>query len=187
MSEEKSIHSELIEKISICDEKAFKELFDTYTEPLLNFAYRFVKDNQIAEDIVQGVFVKIWINREKLESVSSIKSYLYSAVRNSVFQYLRHEKVKQKSKTTIQSLNTINYSPEQEIQDKELSIIIKNIIEELPEKCQNIFKMNRFDGLSYSEIAEVENISVNTVKTQMGRAYKFLRKRLTPLITSIIF
>ena len=128
------------------------------------------------------VFVKIWINREKLKSISALKTYLFSAVRNNAFQYLRHEKVKMKNEVTIQSQNPINKTPEHEIEEKELSIIIRNAIEELPEKCKVIFKMNRFDGLSYIEISEIENISINTVKTQMGRAYKFLRKKLTTYI-----
>ena len=182
MFQEKSQDSVIITKLNSIDEKTFKELFETYAESLLNFSFRFVRDRQIAEDIVQGVFVKIWINRKKLEPISSLKAYLFSAVRNSAFQHLRHETVKQKSEATIQSLNPTPYTPEQEIQEKELLSIIKNAIEELPEKCKNIFKMNRFDGLSYSEIAEVENISINTVKTQMGRAFKFLRKRIIFLL-----
>jgi RNA polymerase sigma-70 factor, ECF subfamily len=186
MSEENTIEAKLLSRICLGDEQAFKEFFNSFAESLLNFAFRFVKDRQIAEDIVQGVLVKIWINRENLKPISSIKSYLFCAVRNGAFQYLKHEKVKQNNEEIIKSLHSINQTPEQEIQEKELSNIIKKTVEELPDKCQNIFKMNRYDGLSYSEIAELENISINTVKTQMGRAFIFLRKRLTPLLTSII-
>ena len=140
MSDKKLKESDLMRRICKSDEKAFKELFNTYSESLLNFAFRFVKDHQIAEDIVQGVFVKIWMNKENLKPSSSIKSYLFCAVRNGAFQYLKHEKVKQKNEAIIQSLNTANFTPEQEFQERELSGIIKKVIDELPEKCQNIFK-----------------------------------------------
>jgi len=171
--------SVLIERIRAGDSSAFQSLFNLYADLLLNYVHHYVNDPQICEDIVQELFVKIWLKRKNLKSISSIKSYLYTAVRNGAFQYLRHEKVKQKSEATIKSLYTFNQTPEQKMHEEELTNTIQSAIEELPEKCQMIFKLNRFDGLSYSEIAEVENISVNTVKTQMGRAFKFLRKRLT--------
>ena len=91
MSDDTISDSVLIERIRSDDSSAFKSLFNLYADLLLRFVYRYIHDPQICEDIVQEIFVKIWIKRKNLQSISSIKSYLYTAVRNSAFQHLRHE------------------------------------------------------------------------------------------------
>ncbi len=82
--------SELIIKIREGDADAFKNLFETYCQALIYFAWRYVKNTQIAENIVQDVFLRIWLNRTKLNPVLKIKSYLYKAVKNQAMQHLWH-------------------------------------------------------------------------------------------------
>jgi RNA polymerase sigma-70 factor (ECF subfamily) len=179
------INSDWIEKIVKGDSAAFEKLFTFYCQPLLNFARRYVKDTHIAENIVQDIFVKIWQNRTQLDPSSDIKIYLYTAVKNRSYKYLRHLDVERRAienpNLASQSLKT----PEDEMDEKEIMVTINKAIEELPEKARLIFSMNRFDNLTYKEIARIQDISVKTVETHMGRALKFLRDHLAHLLVII--
>jgi RNA polymerase sigma-70 factor (ECF subfamily) len=151
---------------------------------LINFARRFVGETETAENLVQDVFLKIWEHRAKLNPELNIKTYLYTAVRNQAFNYLRHLNVKRQSAEHLSSEVVEIKSPDNELAQKELAESIQAAVSELPEKRRIIFSMNRFDGLTYAEIAEIQNISIKTVETQMGRALQFLRKRLAHFLTA---
>jgi RNA polymerase sigma-70 factor (ECF subfamily) len=127
------------------DEKAFDYIFDTYYTGLCIFANKYVEDIDLAEDIVQELFVKIWVKRGQININNSLKSYLFQSVNNV---------------------------------EEELNLRIYNSIESLPEKCKIIFKLSRFGGLKYKEIAEKLKISIKTVKVQIGKALKTLRHDL---------
>lgn len=171
--------SEWVEKIRDGNAEAFENLFKAYCQPLINFARRFVRDIQIAENIVQDVFLKIWTNRIKLNPSLNLKTYLFTAVRNQSLNHLRHAKMERNSVADMQLIATPAKTPENGWREKELAASIRQAINELPKKCQTIFLMNRFDQLTYQEIADILNLSIKTVETQMGRALKFLRKRLS--------
>ncbi len=175
-------HSESEWIIRICesDADAFKNLFETYCQALIYFAWRYVKNTQIAENIVQDVFLMIWFNRTKLNPALKIKPYLYKAVKNQAMQHLRKTKF-ENQKENIQSLDSSTKSPEDILDEKEIAISVQRAISELPSKCRLIFTMSKYSNLTYSEIAEIQNISIKTVETHMGRALKFLRKRLANL------
>jgi RNA polymerase sigma-70 factor (ECF subfamily) len=172
--------SELIIKIHEGDADAFKNLFETYCQALIYFAWRYVKNTQVAENIVQDVFLKIWLNRTKLNPALSTKSYLYKAVKNQAMQHLRKAKIESR-KGNIQALDGSVKSPEDILDEKEIAISVQRAISELPSKSRLIFTMSKYSNLKYSEIAEIQNISIKTVETHMGRALKFLRKRLANL------
>ena len=172
------IDSQLVEKISKGNALAFKDLFKNSCQTLINFARRYVKDTQIAENIVQDVFVRIWQNRSQLDPSLNIKIYLYTMVKNHALKYIRHAGVLKRSESYLEQNQPAVKTPEEETQGRELAQAISEAIENLPEKERLIFSMNRFDYLTYKEIAEIQNISVKTVETYMGRALKFLRKRL---------
>ena len=173
---------ELILKIKNSDSTAFKELFFTYCQPLIRFAHRFVTNVSLAEDIVQDVFLKIWSNRQQLNPHLNIKSYLYVAARNNALKELRHLQVQRKSEEKIQFSQPKTFTPEEIFNGKEIETIVLQAVEELPDKCRLIFSMNRFDRLTYSEIAEILDLSIKTIETQMGRALRHLRKRLNHLL-----
>jgi RNA polymerase sigma-70 factor (ECF subfamily) len=181
------LDSEWIEKIARGDRIAFEKLFTFYCQPLINFARRYVKDTHIAENIAQDVFVKIWQNRSRLDPSSDIKIYLYTAVKNQSYNYFRHLDVKRRA---VENLNLVQQSvktPEDERNEKEIITTINKAIEKLPKKARIIFSMNRFDNLTYKEIARIQNISVKTVETHMGRALKSLRDQLAHLLVNILF
>lgn len=164
------------------DEYAYELVFRRYYVSLCGFATRFVQQPETAEEIVQNIFLKLWEKRVDLEIKVSLKSYLFRAVYNSCNNYLAHLKVKKKHLLFVQNdsfqkalfsdpiLNNLTY--------KELDQKITAAIERLPAACQNIFKMSRFDGLKYAEIADELNISIKTVETQISRALIKLREEL---------
>jgi len=180
---QKITDSSLVDKIRREDSKSYEKLFITYAQPLINFARRFVYDTSIAENIVQDVFLDLWINRSELDPSLNIKSYLYTAVKNRALKQLRHGNVVRRSAKNLKSFDHAIKTPEDELNIKEINTRFHQAIDELPEKCRIIFSMNRFDDITYREIAEILGISVKTVETQMGRALKFLRHRLADFLS----
>jgi RNA polymerase sigma-70 factor (ECF subfamily) len=165
-------------KIQSGDVVAFSSLFKNHYSPLYQFAGRYVKDAQTAENIVQNVFVDLWTKKEKLEIKISLKSYLYQMVRNQALNFLNNEK-RLISIENGQSLpENLAISPEEKFEAEELSVMVHRAIDTLPSQCRQVYLMKRYDQLKYTEIAEMLNISVNTVKTQMKRALKSLQERL---------
>lgn len=165
---------------------AFSEIFNKYYLPLYQFAGRFINDAQKAEDVVQEVFVKLWTNRKDLRITSSLKSYLYVSVKNNAINFIRKEKRLQFTEdfhvNHSQSLTT----PEEQVIEDELVNAVHKAIVRLPRQCRLVYLMKRYDGLNYQEIAEILNISINTVKTQMKRALKNLITHLSYLKTCML-
>jgi len=185
-TDQESVDTEWTRDIVSGNAGSFEKLFNHYCQPLINFSRRYVWDKQIAENIVQDIFVRVWTTRSNLDPSKSIKSYLFTSVKNESLKHLRHLDVEQRSvEKTVQSAIEEN-NPDRNLEQTELEENIQQAISELPEKCREIFSMSRFDNLKYAEIAEVLNISVKTVETQMGRALKKMRERLKPFLTIFI-
>lgn len=180
------IEAEWTKKILGGDAGSFEQLFNYYCQSLINFARRYVWDKQIAENIVQDIFVKVWTNRTILDPEKSIKSYLFTATKNESLKHLRHSDVEKRGIQTIVNSTMDESNPDKIFDTEDLEKKINIAIEKLPEKCREIFSMNRFDNLKYKEIASILNISVKTVETQMGRALKKLREELKFLMVIII-
>ena len=174
--------SELIREIREGDGAAFEQLFRSNCQPLIDFARRYVRDTSIAEGLVQDVFLAIWANRSTLDPDRNMKTYLYTAVRNRALKHLRHSDVEQRSAQEIELAFPRQKTPEDELRGKEIGAAVDLAVEALPEKTRVVFSMSRFDHLSYSEIAEIQDVSIKTVETQMGRALKSLRDQLEHLL-----
>ena len=174
--------AEWVRKIRIGDGEAFEQLFNRYGQPLIHFVRRYVPDTSVAENLVQDVFLALWTHRSRLDPARNIKTYLYTAARNQALKHLRHSEVERRSAEDLTLEFPRPKTAEDERQEKEIAASVYQAIEALPEKCRIIFSMNRFDHLSYAEIAEIQDISIKTVETQMGRALKFLRDRLAHLL-----
>jgi len=176
---------ELLLEIRNGDNKAFGKFFRSSCQPLVNFTYRFVKDIRIAEELVQDVFVSIWQNRTRINPDLDFKVYLFKAAKNKALNYLKGLKANDNLLLNIDLSSCRVKTPYDGLNEKEIGEAIAQGLENLPDKCRLIFAMNRFDGLTYKEIAETLNISIKTVETQMGRALKFLRKSLIHVLVSI--
>ncbi len=164
---------QLVDLIKKDDEYAFKLLFDRYFASLCEFSSKITEDKQLAEETVADSFIELWKRRSYLEIKENEKAYLFKMVRNNSLNYLR------KNKPSYSSLDNFSHkfsiSPEQELITKENTNSISDLTSNLPEPMKSIFLMNREEGFSYKEIAELLNISVKTVESHMGKALKLLR------------
>lgn len=170
-------------KIRMGDKSVFDKMFDYYYHPLCSFIFPYVKDKQAVEDIVVDCFVKIWEGHTSLEIKSSLQNYLVTLVKNSAISYLRK---KQPQFTNLEKLSQ-SIPEEETLKDTGILDQLYQAINKMPEQRRRILKMAAFEGKSYAEIAKELNISVNTVKTQMGRSYKFLRDELNVTQQTINF
>jgi RNA polymerase sigma-70 factor, ECF subfamily len=166
---------ELLQRIKHDDSQALKILFEKYYPSLCRFAFRFVKTIQLAEEAVSDVFLTIWIKKENIEIRTNLKTYLYAAVRNQSMNYVKHHTFSFEELETGDTQDAISeFHPHAQMIYEELKDDIDALLRQLPEKRQIIFRMNRIDGLSYKEIAEILSISIHTVQNQMVAAVKFL-------------
>ncbi len=151
-------------------------MFYDYYVPLCNLAYRHLYSEAESEDVVQEVFANFWQKRKELNVNTSLKNYLYSAVKNKCIEKIRRKKIEDRyiSEQMMRETDT-----EEEKDDFEKLILIDKVnksIEKLPKKCKEVFKMSKIEGLTYNEIAEELGISVKTVEGQMRRAFILIRE-----------
>jgi RNA polymerase sigma-70 factor (ECF subfamily) len=169
---------ELLHCIKRDDAHALKILFERHFTFLCYFASRFVKSAHLAEEAVSDVFLNIWLMRGRIEIKTNFKTYLYTAVRNQSLNSIKKNNKHFEDLAVVDKENkTSDMNADKFIQYEELKEDIDLLLRQLPKKRQIIFRMNRLDGLSYKEIAEILSISVNTVQNQMVEAVKFLSQQ----------
>lgn len=157
-----------------------KSVFDKYYGELCKLSFKYVGRTEIAEDIVQEVFIIIWNKRYQLDNPGNIKPYLIRSVINSSINYIQSSYARQQFSDAIHVLeNHLGHSHCDDLTSNELQGLIKQAIEGLPEKCRIIFLLSRFSFLSYREIALKLGISIKTVETQMSIAIKRIQQFLT--------
>lgn len=182
MSEKTDI---LLHKIKKGDLNEFEKLFKLYYPLLCFYALKFVQDTDLAKEIVQDLFCKIWEDRERLNIHTSFKAYLYRSTYLNCLQYLRKRNSKKQYEEHVKN-KSANYHVNKEIEEKEIQIIIQETLLSLPDRCSIIFKMSRFDGFKYQEIADKLSISIKTVESNMGKALKEFRKNLKDYLSIIV-
>ena len=159
----------------------FGDLFKQYFNPLVNFIYsRYIKDYELAKDIVQSTFSKIWEKKDDIVVSSSVKSYLFQAAKNRSLDYIRANS--QKTLELQDNFREYEIADEQMDHDDNSFIIREEIVSSLKNmkpKMREIFELNKFKGFSYDEIAEDMSISKRAVEDNMARAFKILREELT--------
>lgn len=168
------------ERIQEGDRAAFEALFRTYAEPLCAFAEQYTQSPEIAEELVQDLFFKIWKNRSQWSPTVSVKSYLYTAARNLALDYLKHERVVETWKEETLQERPAPEAPDERLHRDQLRQAVQEAIEELPDRPRQVFKLSRRHGLTYREIGRVLDLSIKTVETYMRRAFRSLRERLEP-------
>ena len=157
--------------------KVYEALFSNYYPQLVRFAEGYLFDKQECEDIVQNLFIYFWENAEKIDLDLSVKAYLFQSVKNRCLNYLRDLHIRDRHNLLYLEglLNLEDYS---ELQDPEIIIQINAAIAQLPAQMARIVKLKYLDGKKLIEIAQINQISENTVKTQLMRAKGKLRKLL---------
>lgn len=168
------------------NEMLFEQLFKEYYERLCNYANSIINDMDESEEIVQSTFFNIWDKKATIGIRTSVKSYLYQAVHNQCLNNIKHNKVRQAHKEYyLYTADNTYDSPGDKMIGDELEQKIEEAIKSLPPQCQAVFRMSRFDNLTYPEISQKLGISVKTTENHMGKALRILREKLSnylPLI-----
>ena len=176
------------------NEYAFGFIFDKYYDFLCMVADSYLRDEYISETIVGDIIYNLWEIKDNIDIKYSLRSYLVRSVKNRCINYLQQEYIQREisinqyeDKAAIEELFFIeNKHPLESLLEQELENKINSIINELSPECRAVFKMSRFDGMKYEEIASELNISVNTVKYHMKNALGKLRLELKDYILSIL-
>jgi RNA polymerase sigma-70 factor (ECF subfamily) len=182
-----------IEEIRRGDKKAFERVYHEFFDVLFYLSRQYLEKEQLAEEVVQDTFMKLWEVRESLPDETNIKNFLYTITKNNCLNLLRNEKIVLKHQQNTRYLEMkMNYEAldslgDQVIEYDELQNKIQSAISNLPEDIRKVFIMNRFEDLKYKEIAEQLNISTKTVEARISKALKILRKELKDYLYIIYF
>ena len=165
---------EIQNRIADNDQAALKMLFDHYSDSFFQLAYAIVRSKEMAEEIVEDVFIRVWEKRSRIVTIENFSFYLYITTRNTSISYLR--KWRNKTHINFDDVELPHYqlsiTPEDILISGEIIQRINQAINKLPPKCLLIFKLVKEDGLKYREVAELLNINIKTVENQVGIALK---------------
>lgn len=178
--------NEVIHLLKTGKEGFLKVLFDAYYEKLCLYAEGIIKDHHAAEEIVEDLFIYCWVNAGKLSIHTSLKSYLFTSIHNNCLKYLSRSRIRgihlSKSYDSLEKqelrLPATEEVPLSCLIVDEIELKAEKILSSLPDRCREIYSLNRYEGLSYTQIAKKLDITVGTVKTQMFRAFEKLREGL---------
>jgi RNA polymerase sigma-70 factor (family 1) len=170
----------LMEQTSVGNQHAFKQLFQYFFKPISQFAFSIVKTKDAATEITDEVFIKLWRNRENILAIQNLRVYIYKAAKNTALNYLSKKANQQITEPfdyiSIELKDDNN--PEQLMITAEMFAQLKTVVDELPPRCKMIFKLVREDGLKYKEVAEILNLSINTVDAQMVIAVRRITEKV---------
>lgn len=167
---------------------SFEDLFRQNYADLCRYALKLTRNEQVAEEVVQEVFISFWERRHSIAITHSVKSYLLSSVRNRSINYLKLQLPKDNRKEDIDDHHIILTASggASGMEYDELYQQVQQAIDQLPEKCKAIFILSREEGLTYKEIAEQLSLSLKTVENQMGIALKKMRAALKPYLGQLV-
>lgn len=177
----------IVAESPVGSENDFEEIFRDHYSALCSYANMYLNDVDASEDMVQEVFLKLWKSKESLQIRTSMKSYLFRAVRNACLNMIDHINIREEyKKFNIREVqeDESNFTDESIV--SELEEKIRKTIDTLPVERRKVFVMSRYEGLKYKEIAEKLNISVKTVENQMGKALQFMREKLVDYMPLIL-
>lgn len=175
-------------KESLSDTGYFEKVFKEHFNPLTYYAIKLVKDQDSAMDIVHNVFIKLWEMRESISLEKGLKSYLYTAVHNRCLNFIRDKaKFVKEDSSDLSFMAELSSEDYPEIETTETESRINDAINKLPEKCRQVFTLNRFEEKKYSEIAHILKISIKTVEAQMSKALKILREELKDYLVLLLW
>jgi RNA polymerase sigma-70 factor (ECF subfamily) len=182
---EKLLHTEkeLVRKLSDGDSFAFEVLFYKYRNKVMGFARKMVPAQIDPEEIVQEVFVKVWLKKETINPDKDFQSYLFAIAKHLILDHLKSAVnrklyfVEEHFQQDLMIEDTLDGSKQNDAEEK-----LFNLLQQLPERRKEIFCLSRFEGLSYKQIAERLNITENTVDSQIRNALAFLRKEFRKIV-----
>ena len=160
------------------------------------FAREYVHSESDAENIIQDVFLHLYERRDLMDAYTNLTAYLFTSIKNRCLDYLRKWVLEQETAQGVQDefemelrmkYDSLEIFNTQFSDETDIGELLDNALQKLPERCRNIFIMNKLEGKKQKEIAEELNLSINTVESQMGIAYKKLREELKDCLPLFIF
>lgn len=181
--------SEMLSLLKRGSHKAMEDIYLRHWEDVLDAAYKRVRDEEIAQDICQEIFISLWENRAHIQLKGALSAYFLGAVKYRVINYFRSFQVKEKHKEDLRLVvyGAHEVSAAQALLLKELHQEVEQAIQELPEKMRVVFSMSRQEEKSIKEISEALDLSTQTVKNQISSALKVMKKRLSYLMLVSVF
>ncbi|MBL1407556.1 RNA polymerase sigma-70 factor [Sphingobacterium sp. C459-1T] len=182
-------YAELLIRISKGDEKAFSKLYDIFYPELTRHVLSKIKDQTTAEDILHDLFLSLWRNRINITEIESIPAYLYSSVRYLILAQYRKQKRRELALSDIGDIDVIqeDIPLEDRLYYRYILDEVHREIENLPEKCKQVFKLSREHYLSIQQISEEMSISESTVKKHINKAIRHLRNSSKNKFSFILF
>lgn len=178
---------ELLHRLQAGDEWAFSELYRRYWEKLFEKAYARMKSTEIARDLVQDLFVQLWLKKETLQIHTSIAAYLFVALRNAVLNHASFQAVRTTHADLLKhSLPSSAYTTYDQVAVADLQGALQRESSKLSPKCREAFELSQFEDLSVQDIAQRMNLSPNTVRNHLQRAMTFLRIRLKDYLATLL-
>lgn len=181
-----SLESDTFESFKKGEEAAFTYFYDKFFRRITSFSVQFIYDTDEAENLTQEAFINLWQNRENIDSINGIQSFLYTYAKSKCLNLIRHNKVKDKFKNDllnqkereldIEVLNSIQFDT---LELTELERLIQEAINDLPPKTREVFIKKRFENKKNAEIAEEMNVTLKAVEAHMTKALKILKVKLS--------
>lgn len=169
----------LASRLKAGDQDAFTQLYHIYKDKIFAFAMRFLGSKEVAKEVVQEVFVKLWDARESVDPERSFNGYLYRIARNKILDEIEKYR-REVGLDTVNLTREVVASVEDKIFSEEARKLETDVVANFPKQRQEVYNLRRYEGLSYDEIAERLGISKNTVKTHLKLAMKEMKDRFTP-------
>ncbi|MFD2035482.1 RNA polymerase sigma-70 factor [Belliella marina] len=189
MVDDNPLEAELMRRLQCGEESAFESIYNQYWDRLYMYAYRRVIPTDIAFELTQEIFISLWERREDLQLHTSLSGYLFHAMRNQIFKYIRHSQVRSQYAESFKQYYSTSkdHGTEDTLMLNDLEEAIERSVQGLPARCQEIFRMSRQQHLTITEIAEHLEISKRTVENQLHKALKHLRMELGDFMAAIVF
>ncbi|QJD80703.1 RNA polymerase sigma-70 factor [Spirosoma rhododendri] len=178
------IDEQLVTALSTGDRNAFAEVYERYWNPLYRVAYQKVRSREVAEELVQNLFVSLWVKREQ-HTIRELRPYLFTALRFSIINHIESEQVHERFIAYYESfLQQTEARPvDDELALRDLTEAIERSLHTLPEQTQQVFRLSRFDCLTIPEIAARLNLSEKTIQYHLAKALRVVRENLHGLGT----
>jgi len=177
---------ELVATLKTDDKTAFAEIYDRYWDKLFSMAGHKLDQLEDAEEVVQNIFISLWNRRATLNITSTLNSYLAVSVKYRVIKVLEKQYHQRKYTDSLGAQQRLDDSTQEWLEFTELKAQLEQLVRELPDKCQLVYRMSREDGFSQKEIAGKLDISEKTVEAHLGKALKTIRSGLSTFISMLL-
>ncbi|QOG02124.1 RNA polymerase sigma factor [Flavobacterium sp. MDT1-60] len=177
--------NELLHELAAGNERAFTILYDQYKNVVYASALKITKSKTLSEEVVQDVFMKIWLRKEELKDITDFESYLFISGRNHIFNMIKKIAREDTFKNNMKHNDFSFNATDSFLKDEQYNVLLNQILLKLPPQQQKIYQMAKVEGLSHQKIAEILDISPLTVKKHMAQALKLIRIQLARHINLI--